>query len=55
MAKGVRENIKMESTAKTGYFVTTTKNKKNTTGKLELKMFDPVARKHVLFKEVKLR
>ncbi|MCF0253669.1 MAG: 50S ribosomal protein L33 [Duodenibacillus sp.] len=61
MAKGVRENIKMESTAtkadgsKTGYFVTTVKNKKNTTGKLELMMFDPTVRKHVLFKETKLR
>ena len=33
----------------------TVKNKKNTTGKLELNMFDPVARKHVRFKEVKLR
>ena len=47
MAKGAREIIKLESTAKTGYFVTT--------GKLELNMFDPVARKHVRFKEVKLR
>ena len=33
----------------------TVKNKKNTTGKLELNMFDPVARKPVRFKEVKLR
>ena len=55
MAKGAREIIKLESTAKTGYFVTTVKNKKNTTGKLELNMIDPVARKHVRFKEVKLR
>ena len=38
MAKGAREIIKMESTAKTGYFVTTTKNKKNSTGKLERNM-----------------
>ncbi len=55
MAKGARENIKLESTAGTGYFVTTTKNKKNSAGKLERNMFDPKARKHVLFKEVKLR
>ena len=54
MAKGAREIIKMESTAGTGYFVTTTKNKKNSTGKLERNMYDPVARKHVNFKEVKL-
>ena len=53
MAKGAREIIKMESTAGTGY--TTTKNKKNSTGKLERNMYDPVARKHVNFKEVKLR
>ena len=55
MAKGAREKIKMESTAGTGYFVTTTKNKKTATGKLERNMFDPKARKHVLFKETKLR
>lgn len=55
MAKGPREIIKLESTAKTGYFVTTTKNKRNTSGKLERSMYDPKARKHVLFKEVKLR
>ena len=55
MAKGAREIIKMESTAGTGYFVTTTKNKKNSTGKLERNMYDPVARKHVNFKEVKRR
>ena len=53
MAKGAREKIKMESSAGTGYFVTTTKNKKTSTGKLERNMFDPVARKHVLFKETK--
>ena len=55
MAKGAREKIKMESTAGTGYFVTTTKNKKTATGKLERNMFDPKAPKHVLFKETKLR
>ena len=55
MAKGAREIIKMESTAGTGYFVTTTKIKKNSTGKLERNMYAPVARKHVNFKEVKLR
>ena len=55
MAKGAREKIKRESTAGTGYFVTTTKNKKTATGKLERNMFDPKARKHVLFKETKLR
>ncbi len=55
MAKGVREKIKLESTAGTGFFYTTTKNRKNSSGKLEISKFDPVARKHVVFKETKLR
>ncbi len=53
--KGKREKIKLESTAGTGYFYTTTKNKTNTPGKLEFKKFDPVARKHVVFRETKLK
>jgi large subunit ribosomal protein L33 len=52
--KGAREIIKMESTAGTGYFYTTNKNRKNTTEKLELKKYDPKAKKHVLFKEKKI-
>ena len=52
--KGAREIIKMESTAGTGYFYTTNKNKKNTTEKLSLQKFDPMARKHVEFKEKKM-
>ena len=55
MAKGAREIIKMESSAGTGYFVTTTKNKKTSTGKMEISKFDPVARKHVVYKETKLK
>lgn len=55
MAKGAREKVKLESTAGTGYFYTTTKNKKTTTGKLEFMKFDPKARKHVKFKETKLK
>ncbi|MGH8710668.1 MAG: 50S ribosomal protein L33 [Burkholderiales bacterium] len=51
----MREKIKLESSAGTGHFYTTTKNKRNQTDKLELKKFDPVARKHVLYKEVKLK
>ncbi len=49
------EKIKLVSSAGTGYFYTTTKNKKNVTGKLKLKKYDPVVRKHVVFKESKLR
>ncbi len=50
----MREIIKLESTAKTGFFYTTTKNKKKHTGKLELKKYDPVIRKHVKFVEKKI-
>ena len=48
MAKSIRDKIKLESTAGTGHFYTTTKNKKTTPGKLEFSKFDPKARKHVL-------
>ncbi|MBL8311431.1 MAG: 50S ribosomal protein L33 [Burkholderiales bacterium] len=51
----MREKIKLESTAGTGHFYTTTKNKKTMSGKFEIKKFDPVARKHVLYKETKLK
>jgi len=54
-SKGGREKIKLESTAGTGYFYTTNKNKKTTPGKLEFMKYDPKARKHVAFKEVKLK
>lgn len=53
--KHARELIKLQSTADTGHFYVTTKNKKNTPQKLEFMMFDPVLRKHVLYKEVKLK
>lgn len=51
----MREKIKLVSSAKTGHYYTTTKNKKLSTEKLELKKFDPVIRKHVLYKESKLK
>ena len=54
-AKGGREKIKLESTAGTGHFYTTSKNKKTTPQKLEFMKFDPKARKHVEYKEVKLK
>jgi large subunit ribosomal protein L33 len=55
MAKeGPRLIIKMESTAGTGFYYTTTKNRRNTTAKLELKKYDPMVRKHVVFKEKKV-
>ena len=51
----MRDKIKLVSTAGTGYFYTTTKNKRTMTEKLELKKFDPVVRKHVIFKEAKIK
>jgi large subunit ribosomal protein L33 len=51
----MREKIKLESTAGTGHFYTTTKNKRTMPDKMEIKKFDPVARKHVLYKETKLK
>ncbi len=51
----MREKIKLESSAGTGHFYTTTKNKRTTTEKLEMKKYDPKARKHVLYKESKLK
>ena len=54
-SKGGREKIKLESTAGTGHFYTTSKNKKTTPEKLEFLKFDPKARKHVLYKEIKLK
>lgn len=55
MAKGIRDKIKLESTAGTGHFYTTTKNKRNMLEKIELKKFDPIARKHVTYKETKIK
>jgi large subunit ribosomal protein L33 len=51
----MREKIKLESTAGTGHFYTTTKNKRNQPEKMEIKKFDPVARKHVIYKEAKIK
>ncbi|MGF1614451.1 MAG: 50S ribosomal protein L33 [Gammaproteobacteria bacterium] len=51
----MRDKIKLVSTAGTGHFYTTTKNKKTTPDKLEMKKFDPVVRKHVLYREAKIK
>jgi large subunit ribosomal protein L33 len=55
MAKGGREKIKLESSAGTGHFYTTDKNKKTTPEKLEIMKFDPNDLKNVMYKENKLR
>lgn len=57
-SKGIsamREKIKLESTAGTGHFYTTTKNKRTTPDKMEVKKYDPRARKHVIYRETKLK
>jgi large subunit ribosomal protein L33 len=51
----MREKIKLESSAGTGHFYTTTKNKRTTPDKLEIRKYDPKARKHVIYKETKLK
>ena len=51
----MREKIKFVSTAGTGLFYTTTKNKKTMPDKLELKKFDPKIKKYVLYKESKIK
>ena len=50
-----RDKIRLTSSAGTGHFYTTDKNKKTTPEKLEMMKFDPKARKHVTYKETKLR
>ncbi|MGE5766891.1 MAG: 50S ribosomal protein L33 [Bacteroidota bacterium] len=55
MAKPATQLIKMVSTADTGYFYVAKKNPRTMTEKLELKKYDPVARKHVVFKESKMK
>ena len=51
----MRDKIKLVSTAGTGHFYTTTKNKRLHQEKLEVKKFDPKARKHVTYKEAKIK
>lgn len=55
MAKSAREKIKLVSSAETGHFYTTTKNKRTKPEKMEIMKFDPVVRKHVLYKEAKIK
>jgi large subunit ribosomal protein L33 len=55
MAKTSSVLIKLVSTADTGFYYVTRKNPRTKTEKLGLKKYDPVARKHVLFKESKIK
>jgi large subunit ribosomal protein L33 len=55
MAKKATIKIKLESTADTGYYYVTKKNPRTQTEKLSMMKYDPVARKHVEFKETKIK
>ena len=55
MAKSNTVQIKLVSSADTGFFYVTKKNPRTKTEKLELKKYDPVVRKHVIFKEGKIK
>ena len=55
MAKPTVIKIRLNSSADTGYFYVTKKNPRTKTEKLVMKKYDPVARKHVDFKEAKIK
>ena len=55
MAKSVTQKIRLVSTAGTGFFYVTKKNPRNLTDKLVMRKYDPKARKHVDFKEAKIK
>ena len=55
MAKSNTIQIKLLSTAETGYFYVTKKNSRTMTEKMVVKKYDPVVRKHVEFKEGKIK
>ena len=55
MAKAVTIKVKLLSTADTGYYYVTKKNSRTMTEKLSRKKYDPVAKKHVEFRESKIK
>lgn len=55
MAKPATLQVKLVSTADTGYFYVTKKNPRNLTEKLEMRKYDPRVRKHVVFRESKMK
>ena len=55
MAKPVSIQIKLVSSADTGFYYVTKKNPRNHPDKMELKKYDPKVRKHVIFKEEKIK
>ena len=55
LAKSAREKIRLVSSAGTGHFYTTDKNKRNMPEKMEIKKYDPKVRKHVIYTEAKIK
>jgi large subunit ribosomal protein L33 len=55
MAKSNRDLIKLVSTAGTGHYYTTSKNKRTKPEKIEMKKYDPVVRQHVVYREAKIK
>ena len=55
MGKSARDKIKLVSSAGTGHYYTTDKNKRLHPGKMEVRKYDPVVRKHVIYKEAKIK
>jgi large subunit ribosomal protein L33 len=55
MAKPATVKIKLVSSADTGFYYVTKKNPRNITEKMTFRKYDPVARKHVEFKEAKIK
>lgn len=51
----MREKIRLMSSANTGHYYTTTKNRRLHPEKMEVKKYDPVVRKHVVYKETKIK
>ncbi|MBQ0719613.1 MAG: 50S ribosomal protein L33 [Gammaproteobacteria bacterium] len=55
MARSNRDLIKLVSSAGTGHYYTTSKNKRTMPEKMEIKKYDPVVRQHVAYKEAKIK
>ncbi|WP_374308573.1 50S ribosomal protein L33 [Dongia sp.] len=55
MAKSATILVKLVSTADTGFYYVTKKNPRSTTEKFEFRKYDPVVKKHVAFKEAKIK
>ncbi len=55
MAKKIREKIRLNCTEGSGHFYTTDKNKREHPEKMEIRKYNPVLRRHVMYKEGKIK